>query len=125
MTVTEMEFLKAEALIRLNRAAEALPYINASRAVGGLPPATVNGVSGGSCVPRKADGTCGDLWDVLQYEKRIMTYAVEATIPFSDARGWGKLQKGSMMHLPVPGRELQTLGLPGYSFGGTLAGSVP
>lgn len=125
MTPTEMNFIKAEALMRLGRAAEALPLINPSRVAAGLPAATVDGVSGAACVPRKNSGACGDLWDVLQYEKRIMTYGVESTIPFADARGWGKLLKGSMVHMPVPGRELQTLGMEYYSFGGDLPGSAP
>jgi hypothetical protein len=126
MTPTEMNMLRAEALIRLNRAAEALPIINASRATGGLPAVTTAGVPNSpSCVPRKYDGTCGDLMDALMYESRIMNYATDIIIDFGNARGWGKLLKGSVMQLPVPGRELQTLGLPGYSFGGTLPGSAP
>jgi hypothetical protein len=121
-----MNFIRAEALIRLGRPADALQYINPSRVAAGLPAVTVDGPpKTASCVPRRNDGACGDLWDALIYEKRIMTFATEATIPFADARGWGKLMRGSMMHLPVPGRELQTLGLPGYSYGGSLPGSVP
>jgi hypothetical protein len=126
MTPREMELIKAEGLIRLNRAAEALPLINSSRVAAGLKPVTVDGPpDDASCVPRGDDGSCGDLMDALMYEKRLETYGIEATIPFCDARGWGKLMTGSMMQLPVPGRELQTLGLPGYSYGGSLPGSAP
>ena len=126
MTPTEMNFLRAEALIRLNRAAEAIALINPSRVAAGLAPVTTAGPPNTpSCVPRKDNGACGDLMDALMYEKRIMTYATEVTVVYGDARGWGKLLKGSLMHLPVPGRELQTLGLPVYSYGGTLPGSAP
>jgi hypothetical protein len=126
MTPTEMNFLRAEAYIRLGRQADALPLINPSRVAAGLPPVTVAGPPNTpGCVPKKDSGACGDLMDALMYEKRIMNYATEITIDFADARGWGKLMKGSLMQLPVPGRELQTLGLPGYSFGGSLPGSAP
>jgi hypothetical protein len=126
MTPEEMNFIRAEALIQLNRAAEALPLINPSRVAAGLPAVTVTGPpQTASCVPRKDDGTCGDLWHALMYEKRIVTFATEATIPFADRRRWGLLLRGTMLHMPVPGRELQTLGLPGYSFGGSLPGSAP
>ncbi|HJU75369.1 MAG TPA: hypothetical protein VJ717_16620 [Gemmatimonadaceae bacterium] len=126
MTPTEMNFLRAEALLRLNRTAEAIALINPSRVAAGLAPVTATGPPNTpSCVPRRNDGTCGDLWDAFVYEKRIMTFLTEATIPWADARGWGKLLKGSLMQLPVPGRELQTLGLPYYTFGGTLPGSAP
>jgi hypothetical protein len=126
MTPREMTLLRAEALIRLNRAVEAVPLINETRTPAGLKAVTVDGPpKDASCVPRRNDGTCGDLMDALMYEKRIETFAVEATIPWADARGWGKLLKGSLLQLPVPGRELQTLGLPYYSFGGSLPGSAP
>ena len=126
MTPGEMNLIRAEALIRLNRAAEALPIINATRTAAGLKAVTVAGPpNDASCVPRRNDGSCGDLMDALMYEKRIETYGVEATIPWADARGWGTLLKGTLIQLPVPGRELQTLGLPYYSFGGSLPGSAP
>ncbi|MEO5815158.1 MAG: hypothetical protein ABIT20_07750, partial [Gemmatimonadaceae bacterium] len=55
LTVTEMRLLKAEALIRLGRATEAVPLINVTRVANGeLPPVTIDGppdVPG--CVPRK------------------------------------------------------------------------
>lgn len=131
MTVVEMNLLKAEALIRLGRSAEAVPLINATRVANGrLPAVDVNGppqataAQKASCVPRKDDGSCGDLFDALMYETRLETYGTEVIIPFSDARGWGKLEVGSMMQLPVPGRELETLGLPYYTFGGDAPGSV-
>ncbi len=126
MTPTEMNFLRAEALLRLNRTTEAIALINPSRVAAGLPPVTSSGPPiSPSCVPRRNDGTCGNLFDAFVYEKRIMTFATEATIFWADARAWGTLLKGSLIQLPVPGRELQTLGLPYYTFGGPLPGSAP
>lgn len=120
MLVSEMDLLKAEALIRLDRAAEAVPLINKTRVANGqLPPVTVDGPPDeASCVPKKLDGTCGSLWDALRYEKNVEGYGVNGATAFFDARGWQTLVENSFLHLPVPGSELGTLRLPNYTFGG-------
>ena len=125
MTLTEMDFIRAEALYRLNRRAEAVTLINKTRVANGkLPPVDVNGppqataAQKAACVPRRDDGSCGDLFDALMWESRIENFGIEATIAWANARGWGKLLPGTMIHLPIPGRELQTLELPYYTFGG-------
>jgi hypothetical protein len=127
MTVAEMDLLKAEALIRLNRPAEAVPLINKTRVANGqLPPVTVNGVpAGAACVPRKDSGACGDLMDALMYEKGIEGAGMEAFIHWWDMRRWGRLVKGTPLYFPVPDRELQTLRLPHYTTGGNNPGSAP
>jgi hypothetical protein len=120
LTVAEMNLLKAEALIRLNRANEAVPLINRTRqASGQLPPVTVEGPPNEpGCVPRKQNGQCGSLWDALRYEKRIEGLGVSGVISLFDARAWQLLPQYSIMQLPVPGRELEILQLPLYTFGG-------
>jgi hypothetical protein len=120
LLVSEMDLLKAEALIRLNRAAEAVPLINKTRvANGGLPPVTLDGPPNEpGCVPRKLNGQCGSLWDALRYEKRIEGLGVSGVIAFFDARGWQTLPENSILHLPVPGRELGTLQRALYTYGG-------
>jgi hypothetical protein len=128
MSLDEMSLLRAEALIRLNRAAEAVPLINRTRTrtqrigttdYAGLPPVTAAGVpESADCVPRTATGTCGSLLDALLYERMIETYALDALIAYFDSRGWGRLPAGTFLHLPVPGRELQSSGYEIYSFGG-------
>jgi len=127
MTLVEMDLLRAEALIRLGRAAEAVPLINKTRVANGqLPPVTTAGTgTKPTCVPRRDNGDCGDLLDAMLYEKRIELHAVEGILHWADWRAFGKLPKGSLMQLPVHGRELQTLGLPLYTFGGDLPGSAP
>lgn len=126
MSLDEMKFLRAEALYRLNRLPEVIALINPTRVAAGLKPVTVDGPPAGrDCVPRKDDGSCGTLFDALQYEKRIELFPTEAMITFADARGWGKLLPGTPVHFPVHGRELETLGLPYYTIGGGGAGSAP
>ncbi len=128
LTRTEMDLLKAEALIRLGRTAEALPLINRTRVANGeLPPVTIEGPPNTpGCVPRKQNGTCGSLWDALRYEKRIENVGVHPPGAYLDARGWQALAVNTPIHLPIPGRELQTLIQPLYTFGGAGGtGSAP
>lgn len=125
VTVAEMDLLKAEALYRLGDLDGAADLVNRTRvANGGLPPVTAAGVpEAADCVPRKDDGSCGDLWDALVYEKRIETAGTDQ-IAFFDARGFGMLKSGTFVHLPIPGRELNVYGFPYYTFGGGGEGSA-
>lgn len=120
MSRTEMDLLKAEALIRLGRAAEAVPLINKTRvANGGLRPVTVEGPpNDGSCVPRQVTGECGSLWDALMHERNLENMAVEGAMTWTDFRGLNRLQEGTLVHFPVSGIELENLGLSLYTFGG-------
>ncbi len=119
MGVAEMDLLKAEGLIRLGRAAEAVPLINKTRvANGGLPPVTVDGVPGPLCTPRKFNGDCGSLWDALRYEKRIEGIGTDAAVAHWDARGWGALVINSPLQYPIPGNQLELMGIPEYTTGG-------
>ena len=118
ISVKEMNLLRAEALIRLNRAAEAVPLINATRVPAGLQPVTVTGDQTARCVPRKVNGSCGNLMDALIYEKRLETILLSGGLEYFDARGWGILQKGTPVHFPVPALELNALPMPIYTFGG-------
>ena len=142
----ELQLLKAEGLIRTGRPAEALDIINRTRTepVGGLPnlrelqllgagPALlIAPADSASCVPKrlkvvlvsdgaggtKESGECGDLWDALMYEKRLVTFGYDAMSAYGDMRGWGCLAPGTMLHLPVPAFELELAGYPVYTFGG-------
>jgi hypothetical protein len=128
MTTTEMDLLKAEGLIRLGQASQAVPLINLSRLANGeLPPVTTDGPpNDANCVPRKVEnGACGSLWDALMYEKTLEMTGIEGAVSWWDARGWGTLQENTPVQLPVPGRELENLGLIVYTFGGTAGGAAP
>jgi len=125
---TEMDLLKAEALIRLGRAEEAVPLINTTRvANGGLPPVTIDGPpEDANCVPRKVTGECGSLWDAMIHERNLENMGIESVNIWFDFRGLGRLQEGSLIHFPVSGVELENLGLPIYTFGGVgREGSAP
>jgi hypothetical protein len=127
VTTVEMDLLKAEALIRLSRADEAVPLINLTREANGeLPPVTIDGPPDDpACVPKKMTGGCGSLWDALVYEKNLELAGVEGAVSWWDARGWGTLQEGTPVHFPVRGTELENLGVPNYTFGGNQGGGAP
>jgi hypothetical protein len=119
--------LKAEALMRLNRASEAIPLINKTRLANGkLPPVDINGPPDASgCVPRKTTGACGSLWDALRYEKRIEGAGVDGLVAYFDARGWNTLAENSFIEFPIPGRELELERMAVYTYGGGGPGSAP
>ena len=142
MRPEEMDLLKAEALIRRNGAgdlAAAITLINKTRVNNGglaalpatmtrtsLIPGSPPGVGGAACVPRsyRDPKQCGTIMDALVWEKRLESSGIESTINWADWRRFGMLRKGSMISLPIHGRELFALGLPYYTFGGDLPGSV-
>jgi hypothetical protein len=121
LSPADMDFLKAEAIFQQGgRTNEVLTLINKYRVGNGqLPPAEADGSVGeANCVPRSATGACGDLWEVLKYEKRIEAYHYMGSTAFWDDRGWGDLITGTVIQLPVPGSELLVLLLDIYTFGG-------
>ena len=129
LRVIELDMLKAEAFYRTNRRQEAVDIINVTRMDhGSLPAVDLNGPpSEPGCVPKRYDGTCGDLWDALMYEKRIETFGAHGLIPWADGRGWGCLLAGTVTEFPIPARQLDLMGEPMYTFGGQPGerGSAP
>lgn len=125
--MSEVDFLRAEALFRTGNEAGALDIVNEYRVENGeLPPATLLGDQSDRCVPRDgADGSCPDLWEVLKYEKRIETYHSNWAIAYFDDRGWGDLVVNTPIHFPIPGEELLLLLRDIYTFGGGGEGSAP
>jgi hypothetical protein len=127
INMSELDMLRAEALIRLGRPAEAIPLVNKTRVANGeLPPVDINGPPDQpGCVPRKTTGACGSLWDALRYEKRVEDAGVDGQVAFWDARGWNTLAQNSFIQFPIPGRELGIEQLPTYTYGGGGPGSAP
>jgi hypothetical protein len=128
MSRTESDMLQAEGLIRLNRAAEAVPLVNRTRTANGLPPfasATERapaqpGGSATSCVPRTptaAGGNleCGTLFEAMKWEKRLETLFTGYSQWFFDSRGWADLPVGSPLMYPVPYQEMDARYLPSYN----------
>ncbi|HEX7051441.1 MAG TPA: hypothetical protein VF188_14635 [Longimicrobiales bacterium] len=123
MTVDEMNLLAAEAYYRLGMLQKAADLINLTRVGNGeLPPVTTDGVpEAPDCVPRPQTdpaGSCGSLLDALHYERMIELAYMDGARTWMDRRGFGSLPEGTFLQLPVPGRELISLGYELYTFGG-------
>jgi hypothetical protein len=124
----EMRLLKAEALYRTGDLAGAAALINVSREAAGLGATDANGTNA-DCVPRLPDGSCGGLFEMLKWEKR-MQVRLEGLFDapwYFDARGWGDLYQGTFLQLPVPCQELLYAGNGEtcYTFGGANPSSAP
>jgi hypothetical protein len=134
ITTHEMRLLRAEGYLRNGNPQAAADLINETRVgVGGLSPADPSAANDGndSCVPRLPNGSCGDLLEMLKWEKRLHTrvLGVHANSWYFDGRGWGDLYAGTPLHLPVPcdeneffGRSCTTTG--GVGGDGASPGSV-
>jgi hypothetical protein len=132
ITLAEMRLLKAEGIYRNGGdMGQVASIINESRTAAGLNATDAAGTNT-SCVPKLPNGSCGDLLEMLKWEKR-MTAAftgIASVNWYWDARGWGDLFQDTYLHFPVPCQELQVLNLlpcnnvggPGGEMGST--GSV-
>lgn len=127
VSLAEMRLLKAEGLLRQGDAAGAAQLVNVSRTAAGLRPTDGSGTNL-DCVPKLPDGTCGDLMEMLKWEKRLETRfkGLFGAPWYFDGRGWGDLYVGTFLQLPVPCSELKRgPGIDCYTFGGGGEGSAP
>jgi hypothetical protein len=115
-----LNLLKAEGMYYAGNMAGAATIINMTRTANGLNATDASGTNT-SCVPKLPDGSCGDLWEMLKWEKRMQVQwqGMFGAPWWFDSRGWGDLFKGTPLEFPAPCKELQTLQiLPCYTFGG-------
>ena len=119
MLVTEMDMLKAEALLRTGGDLQmVVDLINKTRVPNGeLNPATAADPVG-ALTDEHSHLDTASLWAKMKYEKRIEAFQTSAGLAYFDDRGWGDLVPGTPIHFPLPGKELETLGLQLYTFGG-------
>lgn len=118
--IAEMRLLKAEGLFRTGNLPGAAAIVNESRMAAGLNETNAAGVNT-SCVPRLPNGSCGDLLEMLKWEKRQETVWTGVAMAnwFLDGRGWGDLYKGTPLQYGIPCREVQVLQRePCVSYGG-------
>lgn len=106
LLAAESDLVHAEALIRSGGSlATAASLINITRVGrGNLPPATA------------ADGAATLLADI-DYERDVELLSTDGFTLFQRRHVDG-LQPGTVHQLPIPAKELETLGLPIYTFGG-------
>lgn len=130
---SENDLMIAEALVRTNGdKARAATLINKTR------------VGRGNLSPLTGASSNNDLLAAIFYERdiellnsgagqgwmdrrRIDTSLTYGTIPIGNTwgfRGGSGLQKGTPRHLPLPAKELETLGLPVYTYGGNAPNPI-
>ena len=117
--LSEMRLLKAEGLYRTGSWAAATAIVNETRVEAGLNPTDASGTNT-SCVPRLPDGRCGDILEMLKWEKRMENTfkGPFGNLWYFDGRGWGDLWIGSILHLPIPCEEATVAGLVCATYGG-------
>jgi len=117
--VTEMDLYKAEALLRTGGStATVAELINKTRVIRGMMNPATGSDPAGSPSDDQSHLDSASLWAKLKHERRIETFQTGAGLAYFDDRGLGDLVTGTPIHFPVPGRELETLGLQNYTFGG-------
>lgn len=119
LTVAEMDLLRAEAHYYNEEFAQVAAIVNKYRTAAGLNATDASGTNT-DCVPKLPKGECGDLWEMLKWEKRLETYFKGHMMNswYFDGRGWGDLHEGTFLEFPVPALDLQLEGLPVYTTGG-------
>jgi hypothetical protein len=102
----ENDYLLAEAASRTNKLQEAAGIINASPRItrGGLPP-----------VPATAEAVAA----AIHHERMVELMSSGPGIQFFQMRKEDLLQAGTPLHFPIPGSQLQIMGMEYYTFGGT------
>ena len=117
--VAEMELYKAEGLLRTGGStAQVAEILNKTRVGRGMMNPASGSDPAGSPSDDQSHLDSASLWAKLKHERRIETFQTAAGLAYFDKRGLGDLVQGTPIHFPVPGRELETLGLQNYTFGG-------
>lgn len=116
VSMDEMRLLKAEADLMQGNTADAAAAVNVTRTANGLDDASDGN---DTCVPKLPDGSCGDLMEMLKWEKRLETkyHGLHSNGWYFDGRGWGDLYQGTYLEFPIPEEDLLLLGMSVYTTG--------
>jgi hypothetical protein len=106
-TVAENDLIAAEALAQLDNLAGAIQVINQGTRTGK-----------GELPPLASDATEKEVLDAIFYERDVELMLTGTGLSFFDMRRRNMLQKGTPLHFPVPGKELELIGEKVYTFGG-------
>lgn len=106
MRKVENDMFIAEAYTRTNQINQAKTIINSGTRIsrGHLPVITSN------------DPTV--ILNAIFYERTLELPLTGMGVEFFDMRRNGLLQTGSLLHLPIPGQQLEVMSLPIYTYGG-------
>lgn len=106
-SVTENDLMKAEAMFHTGNKNGAIDILNnGPRTTRGQLPSLSYSI------------TDEEFLDALFYERDIELYMTGFGKGFFDMRRRDMLQKGTMLHFPIPAKELNVMTIPIYTFGG-------
>lgn len=119
ISAVEMQALVAEADFYAGNMGNVATFVNTTRTTHGLAATDAAGTNT-DCVPKLPNGSCGNLWEMFKWEKRLETQfdGVLRISWYFDGRGWGDLLEGTIIQLPVPYGEMQLLQQKPYNYGG-------
>ena len=105
--LAENELMMAEAYARLDNLEAAIDILN-------------NGtrVSRGNLSPLDYSTSFEEVIDAIFYERDIELIMSGFGLAFTDMRRRDMLQKGTLLHFPIPAKELMLMQMPVYTFGG-------
>jgi hypothetical protein len=127
ISMHEMRLLAAEAHYRLGNLGQAADLVNVTRTAAGLNATDAAGTNT-SCVPKLPNGQCGDLLEMIKWEKRLEAAhnnGFMASMFYFEGRGWGDLHEGTILSGPVPAIVAELEGQPIVNVGGGLDWSAP
>ena len=104
--VAEVQMYAAEAKLMAGDAAGAAAIINAGSRVtrGGLAPVAA---------------TAAAVKAAIHYERMVEFPLASPGLAFFEMRGLDLLQKGTLLHFPIPGPALESIPMDNYTYGGT------
>lgn len=106
---SENDYMLAEALLRTGDKPGAIAILNASPRV-----------TRGNLDLLDAGASDTEVLDAIMYERTIELFSHSMGTGFFDMRRTNQLQPGTVLHFPIPGKELETLGEDYYSLGGSF-----
>ncbi len=105
--VSENDLFRAEALVNTGDIAGAVQILNSGARV-----------LRGELSPLAQDISKEDALKAIFYERDIELIQTGFGIAFFDMRRRNMLQEGTLLHFPIPAKELMVMDLPVYTFGG-------
>ncbi len=106
-STTENDLFKAEAYVHLGNLSSAIDILNKGTRI-----------SRGHLSPLPSNATQTQVLEAIFYERDIELIMTGFGIAFFDMRRRNMLQKGTLLHFPIPAKELTILQMPIYTYGG-------
>ena len=105
--VNELTLIKAEAYVHLGQLSNAILLVNSS-----------SRTTRGHLDPLPLTASAQEVLDAIFYERDLEFFMAGFGTDFFDMRRRDMLQKGTLLHFPIPAKELNIVGLPVYTYGG-------